>query len=404
MDYSYIAYSQENKLISGAVGASTERAAIDYLVKLGYRVLSLKAVRPFAPNWGKFFPSASKIKPDIIILFCREMATLIDSGVSVVTALELLQGQATNKTMQSVLGNVISDIRTGQRLSDAMSKHPAVFSSLFCRSLSVGEQSAELGIVLNQVADYMEKDLVAKKSMKSALAYPALISVVSLVVIGVLVQFVFPTFLGLYSALGADVPLMPRILLAIVAFLKAVMPYVLGVIVVSIIGIMIYIRKPSGRFMWDKLSLKLPLFGHIVLLRELSSCCRTMSLLFRCGLPLAEIMDVVIDSGGNTVMRKSLADIKKAVFKGEGLSKPMSRNPLFLPMMVEMVKVGEETGELDKTLMTVARNYDTEADAKTKAFIAVIQPALTLIIGGVVFFIVISMASIMYSIYGQVNV
>jgi type IV pilus assembly protein PilC len=128
-----------------------------------------------------------------------------------------------------------------------------------------------------------------------------------------------------------------------------------------------------------------------------------MSLLFSCGLPLAEVMDVVIDAGGNVVMKQALADIKRAVFKGEGLSVPMSKNHLFLPMMVEMVKVGEETGELDKTLMTVSHNYDTEADAKTRAMIAVIQPALTLVIGGVVFFIVIAMASIMYGIYGQFN-
>jgi type IV pilus assembly protein PilC len=404
MDYSYVAYTQENKIINGAVGASTERAASEYLVKQGYRVLSLKTVKPFAPDWSKFFPSASKVKPDMIVLFSREMATLIDSGVSVVTALELLQGQSTNQTMKTVLGTVISDIRSGHRLSDAMSKHSTIFSPLFCRSLSVGEQSAELSIVLNQVADYMEKDMVAKKGVKSALAYPIVISVISLAVIVLLVNFVFPTFLGLYSTLGAKVPLAPRILLAIIGVFKTIGPYLLGILVAGIIGVLIYIRRPSGRYMWDKLSLRLPLLGRVMLLRELSSCCRTMSLLFRCGLPLAEIMDVVIDSGGNVVMKQALADIKKAVFKGEGLSVPMSRNQLFLPMMVEMVKVGEETGELDKTLMTVARNYDTDAEARTRAMVGVIQPALTLVIGGVVFFIVIAMVSIMYGIYGQVNI
>jgi type IV pilus assembly protein PilC len=285
-----------------------------------------------------------------------------------------------------------------------MSKHSTIFSPLFCRSLSVGEQSAELSIVLNQVADYMEKDMVAKKGVKSALAYPIVISVISLAVIVLLVNFVFPTFLGLYSTLGAKVPLAPRILLAIIGVFKTIGPYLLGILVAGIIGVLIYIRRPSGRYMWDKLSLRLPLLGRVMLLRELSSCCRTMSLLFRCGLPLAEIMDVVIDSGGNVVMKQALADIKKAVFKGEGLSVPMSRNQLFLPMMVEMVKVGEETGELDKTLMTVARNYDTDAEARTRAMVGVIQPALTLVIGGVVFFIVIAMVSIMYGIYGQVNI
>ncbi|MBN1368032.1 MAG: type II secretion system F family protein [Dehalococcoidales bacterium] len=403
MDYSYVAYTEENKIINGAIGASTEKAASDYLVKQGYRVLSLKEKKPLSLSLGNFFSMGKKVKQDDIVLFAREMATLIDSGVSVVTALELLQGQATNEKMGSVLNTVISDIRSGQRLSDAMSKHNDVFSPLFCRSLSVGEQSAELSIVLNQIAEYMEKDSVAKKGIKGAMAYPLVISVVAIAVITVLVYGVFPTFLGLYSVLGAEVPLLPRILLGIVDVAKVIMPYLLGALVVGIIGIMVYIRKPSGRYMWDKLSLRFPLLGRIMLLRELSSCCRTMSLLFRCGLPLAEIMDVVIDAGGNTVIKGSLADIKKAVFKGEGLSKPMSRNPYFLPMMVEMVKVGEETGELDKTLMTVANNYDTDADGRTKAMIGIIQPAMTLIIGGVVFFIVVSMFSIMYSIYGQVQ-
>lgn len=404
MDYTYVAYTEDNKIINGAVGASTEKAASDYLVKQGYRVLSLKAKKPLSISMGKFFSTGSKVKQDAIILFAREMATLIDSGVSVVTALELLQGQATNDRMKKVLSTVISDIRSGQRLSDAMSKHNDVFTPLFCRSLSVGEQSAELSVVLNQVADYMEKDSVAKKGIKGALAYPLVIAVVAIVVIAVLVYGVFPTFLGLYSTLGAEVPLLPRILLGIVDVAKAALPYVLGVIVVGVIALMIYIRKPSGRLVWDKFSLRFPLLGRIMLLRELSTCCRTMSLLFRCGLPLAEIMDVVIDAGGNMAIKQSLADVKKAVFKGEGLSKPMSSNPYFLPMMVEMVKVGEETGELDKTLMTVAHNYDTDADGRTKAMIGVIQPAMTLVIGGVVFFIVIAMVSIMYSIYGQVQV
>ncbi len=404
MDYTYIAYTQENKLINGAVGASTEKAANDYLVKQGLKVLSLKEVKAFAPNWGKFLQTSGKVKADTIVLFAREMATLIDSGVSVVTALELLQGQSANKLMKSVLGTVISDIRSGQRLSDAMSKHPQVFSPLFCRSLSVGEQSAELSIVLNQIADFMEKDVVAKKSVKRAMAYPAVITVVSMVVVVILVNFVFPMFLGLYSTMGSKIPIAPRILLAIVDIVKAIGPYVIGVIIVGAIGIMIYIRKPSGRYAWDKISLKVPLLGRILLLRELSSCCRTMSLLFRCGLPLAEIMDVIIDAGGNVVVKQALADVKKSVFKGEGLSGPMSNNPVFLPMMVEMVKVGEETGELDKTLMTVARNYDTDADSLTRAMIAVIQPTLILVIGGIVFFVVIAMVSLMYSIYGQVQV
>jgi len=192
-------------------------------------------------------------------------------------------------------------------------------------------------------------------------------------------------------------------MLSIVDLVKMVGPYVLGVIVVVVIGTMIYIRKPAGRYKWDSLMLKLPMLGYIMLLQELASCCRTMSLLFHTGLALADVMDVLVDSAGNQVVAQGLTEVKSAVFKGEGLSGPMSKNPIFLPMMVEMVKVGEETGEMDSTLMAVAQSYDSESDSRMKAFIGVLQPTVTIIMSVVVFFIVLSMLSLMYSIYGQIQ-
>ena len=402
MEYSYIAYTKDNRVISGSVVAAGEYAAGEHLAKLGYSVLSLKKAKPFQIGLGKIFSSSSsKVKNETIVTFSRQMATLMNAGVNIVTSLELLEAQGTNKTFKSVLTAVISDLRKGVGLSDAMSLHPVVFSALYCRSLKVGEQTGDLSRVLNQIADYMEKGISAKKSVKGALGYPIFMLLVTLVVIFVLINFVFPTFIGLYKTMGAELPALTILMLMIVNLMKIVGPVLLGVIGVCAVGILIYTRKPQGRYNWDKFLLKIPKLGYIILLQELAISCRTISILFRSGLPLAEILDVLIDSSSNRVITKSWTDIKTSVFKGEGLSGPMARNPVFLPMMVEMIKVGEETGEMDTTMIAVAQNYDAEADNRTKAFIGVIQPAMTIIIGGVVFIVVLSMMSLMYSIYGQ---
>lgn len=404
MDYTFVAYSGENKIINGSIAATTERAANERLTKLGYRVMSLKVITPLNLNLGKLFKSKSQVKNDEVVIFTCQMATLLNAGVNIITALELIAAQTANPTLKSVLIKVIADIRTGQKLSDAMSHHPSVFTSLYCRSLAVGEQSGDMSRTLNQISDYQEKGIKARKGIKSALSYPAFIMVVALIVVCVLLNFVFPTFIGLYKTMGTKLPAITLIMLSAVEVLKIAGPVLIGVIIVGAIGVMLYIRKPEGRYKWDKLLLKIPLLGRIILLQELAINCRTMSLLFHSGLPLAEILDVLVDSSGNQVVTRAWSDIKTSVFKGEGLSGPMARNPVFLPMMVEMVKVGEETGEMDSTLMAVAQNYDADADGKTKAFVGVLQPAMTIAIGGVVFVIVLSMMSLMYSIYGQIKV
>ena len=176
----------------------------------------------------------------------------------------------------------------------------------------------------------------------------------------------------------------------------------LGVLII-VVAAAAYIRTPDGRYQFDKLALRIPLLGRINLLKQLSRCCRSISVLFSAGLPLTEIMPLVIEGAGNRVIIKALTDVQEAMLKGEGLSRPMSKNNVFLPMMVQMVKVGEETGNLDTTIMAVAQSYETEAQDKTDSMIKLIQPTMTLLIGGIVALIALSMMSAMYSIYGQLS-
>lgn len=402
MDFQYIGYTIDKKLVKGTLVAVNQDVATVALTRLGYQVLSLKPVTAFMPSWDKLFPSLFQIKPATIILFSRQLALLLESGTDIVTSLELLQVQVTNRSFKRVLGQVVSDLRAGNRLSVALSKHPDIFSPIYCRSLSVGEQTGGLETVLRRTADHMERDLTTKKKTKGALAYPAIVSIVAVIVVAVLVTFVLPSFINLYTSLGADVPLTTRLLLSLVNGLQSYGLYLLVILAIIVFVGAIYLRTPAGRYQKDKLALKLPLVGQVNLLNELTNCCRSMSLLFSSGLPLTEIMDIVIESTNNKAMAEALSDVQQDMVKGEGLSKPMAKNSLFLPMMVQMVRVGEETGTLDTNLDAVAQTYETESNDRTRSLIGFIQPALTLFISLVVAFIAISMLSAMYAIYGQI--
>ncbi len=365
----------------------------------GYQTINLKQFIPFF-SLDRLLESLSQVKPAEIILFYRNLALLLESGVDIVTSLELLRDQASNHALKRVLGEVISDLRGGNQFSSALGKHPGVFSPVYCQLLGVGEQSGGLETVLRQIADYMEKEAAATKEIKNALMYPIITAIVTIVVIGILVTFVLPGFGSLYSALGVDLPLPVRILTTIASEAQSNGLYLLLAVFIAAGSALIYIKTPAGRYKRDKLFLSLPVVGRVNHLGELARCCRSISLLFRAGLPLTEVMSMVIKGSGNRVMAKALIDVQQGMVKGEGLSRPMAKNKLFLPMMVQMVRVGEETGNLDTTLLAVARSYETEVEDRTRSLIALIQPAMTLIIGGVIGLLALSLTSAMYSIYG----
>ncbi|HUU65001.1 MAG TPA: type II secretion system F family protein [Dehalococcoidales bacterium] len=399
MVYQYVAYNENGEVVRGKLPASNEEAATDLLGYAGYKAISLKAQVPFL-NLDKLLVNLFRVKPSEIILFYRQLAILLESGTDIVASLELLQDQTANHTLKRVLGEVISDLRRGNQLSIALGKHPQVFSSIYCRLLSVGEQSGDLETVLKQVADYMEKEIANAKETKSALMYPAITSVVTIVVIGLLVTFVLPSFGNLYSTLGVDLPPLARALISLAGTIQSYWTYLL-LAILTVVGLaLIYLKTPGGQYKRDNLILRLPILGRVIHLSELARSCRSMSLLLRAGLPLTEAMPLVVQSGNNKVMAKAISYVQQDMIKGEGLSRPMAKNKIFLPLMVQMVRVGEETGNLDITLLSVALSYEAEAEDKTRTLIALIQPAMTLIIGLIIGLVAVTLTSAMYSLYG----
>jgi type IV pilus assembly protein PilC len=403
MEFQYIAYTSDRKLVKGKLSATDEEAAASLLNYGGYQLVSLKGVTPFF-NLGSIAGRFSRIKPREIIMFSRQLALLLESGTDIVTALELLQGQSTNRGLKVILGQVASDIRGGTSLSTALSKHPRAFPEIYHRTLAAGEQGGNLEVVLRQMADYMERSVLTEKKVKGALKYPLGLAVVAVVVVAILVVFVMPTFIDLYGAFGVDLPTPTRILLDAASWLLDYGLFIILAMFAAIVMGYLYIRTPAGRYQFDKLMLTLPVIGRINVLTELARCCRTMALLFRVGLPLPEIMSMVIHGSNNKAMVEALTEVQQELIRGQGLSKPMSKNSLFLPLMVQMVGVGEETGNLDNTLTTVAQSYEVEADDRTSSAVGLIQPAMIIGIAVLIGFIAVALMSAMYSIYGEINV
>jgi type IV pilus assembly protein PilC len=400
MIYQYIACSETGEILKGRITADDEEAINQMLSFAGYRLINLRPYVPFF-SVGKLMSQLFPIKQNDIILLFRQLALLLESGISILTALELLREQISKQSLKKVISEIIADIRGGNQLSVAMSRHPEIFTPMNCRTLSIGEQSGNMETMLRQVADYMEKEMSTRKGIKGALMYPVIAGVITIGVVAILMFFVLPKFADLYGSLGAKLPALTQIMMNVAEIMRKYILHIFLGIVIVVLAFIAYIRTADGKYKLDVLMLKLPHLGKVNLLNELSRCCRSISLLFSAGLPLTDIMPLVVQGSNNRVVSQALYNVQTEMLKGEGLAKPMAKNPVFLPMMVQMVKVGEETGSLDATLLAVAQNFETEAAEKTKTLIGLIPPVMTLIIAGFVGLIAISMVSAMYSIYGQ---
>jgi len=399
MDFAYTAYTEDKKLVKGKVSAHSEEAATELLGYGGYRVISLKTSVPFIDK-EKLLSRFTRIKAQEIVMFSRQLALLLESGTDIATSLDLLQDQTDNETFSHIIGEVASDIRSGTSLAMALSKHPRAFSSMYYRAVAAGEHGGKLEVVLRQMASHIEHSITTEKQIRNALTYPFIVILVAVIVVIVLVTFVLPAFTKMYSEFGVELPAITRSLIAITDWASQYGVFLIIGILVAVFALVFYIRTPGGKHWWDGTVLKLPVLGRIVHLGELGRCCRTMSLLIRIGLPLPEVMGMTIYNSNNKVVADNLTGVQQELIRGEGLSRPMGKRSLFLPLMTQMVRVGEETGNLDNTLDTVADSFEMESSEKTRGAVALIQPVMTIIIGLLVGYVVLAMVSAMYSIYG----
>ncbi len=398
--YRYEATIGQRQTVKGTIKAINEIEAERLLVQQGYHPIN---VEPVPSMWSleEALPTLFRVKPQDVIVFSRQLATLLKSGFSLLPALEIIRGQATTaRTFKKTLESVIDDLRGGNSFSQAISKHPKAFSEIYSRTMAVGESTGNLETVLNQMADYMERAGATTKKMKGALTYPLIVLGVGVLVCVVLMVVVFPQLTSVFSSMNVALPLPTRILMGVSRFLTTYPLYfvIAGAILAAIALWMA--KQPSGRRLLDRIRLTAPLIGIPTLMGELARFSRTMSVLITAGLSLQEIMEIVPHSTNNLVIRDALDRVNQGLILGEGLSEPMSRIDLFPPLLVQMVAVGEESNTLDFTMGVVADFYEVTAAEKTSTMVGMLGPISTIAIALIVGLIAISVLMPMYTLIG----
>jgi type IV pilus assembly protein PilC len=334
-----------------------------------------------------------------VIIFSRQLATLLKSGISLLPSLEILSGQVTSsRAFKKVMEAVVNDLRSGGSFSQSITKQPKAFNEIYCRTIAVGEQTGNMEIVLNQMADYLEKQGEATKKAGKALSYPMMIMGVGVVVIIILMTVVMPQMLNMFMSMGVELPLPTRILIAVSEFMSTYPLYLLIGAVFIVAAILWLVKQPRGRRFLDRVTLSFPLIGPPTLYGELGRFARTMSMLVQAGLSLQEIMQLVPQSSNNRYIRDALNQVNEGLILGEGLSEPMSRIDIFPPLLIQMVAVGEESNTLDFAMGVVADFYEVTAEEKTDALVSMIGPISTIGIALFVGFIAIAILMPMYTL------
>lgn len=398
--FKYEALNSAGETIAGVESAQTAGA-----VRLGLmnRQLQPLSVTP-KTSILQFEISQKRVPREVIMQFSRQLSVFISAGIPILEALEIILEETTDKTFRKALESMLESLQAGDTFATAAAAHPEAFPQFFVGILSSAELTGQLDVVLNQLADYLQRDADARSRLTSALVYPAIVLAMSAVTVTVLAVFVLPRFKTFFATLHAKLPLPTRMLLAATNFVGSYWWEILLGIALIVGGGIATWRSPKGRMRLDAIILKLPLFGDMAQHAILERICRILSSMIAAGVALPEAMTVTADATNNAVYRRGLIEIREEMLEGQGLAAPLARSGLFPSAARQIFRVGEETGTLDEQLRIAAGFYDRELDTRIKRFTSLFEPMVIIVMGVIVGFVAIALVSAMYGIYKQVNV
>jgi type IV pilus assembly protein PilC len=397
--FAYRVRTKEGRVVSGKMEADGEAAVATRLRGQGLIPIQIsKEAKLNTKTEINIIPKKVKLKD--VAIFARQFATMIDSGLSLLRALNILAEQTENPTLAKAISAVRDDVERGSSLSAAMSKHPKSFANLFVSMVRAGESGGQLDTVLLKVAENYEADYKLRAKVKSAMTYPVVVAGISVLLVAVMLLFVVPTFAEMFSQLGGELPLPTKVLLIMSQQAKILVP----LFIVSLVGGIVAYKKTRAsnanlRLKYDTIKLKIPVFGDLFQKVAVSRFARTLALLLRSGVPVLQALDIVADTTGNEVLSRAAGAVKDSVRGGESMSAPLGKHAVFPPMVVQMIAVGEDTGALDAMLDKIADFYDQEVEATTEALTSLIEPMMIAILGGIVGSMIVALYMPMFSIF-----
>ena len=401
--YAYRVRTKEGRVLEGKMEADGEAAVANRLRQQGMTPISIaKDAKVSMKMQISIFPKKVKLKD--IAIFSRQFSTMISSGLSLLRTLSILSEQTENPTLQKAIAQIRDDVERGSSLSASMSKHPKMFPILYTAMVRAGEEGGQLETVLNRLADGFEADYKLRQKIKAAMTYPIVVAGIAGLLLTAMLLFIVPNFAGMFEGLGGELPLPTAILVALSAKAKFIIP---AVVLAMIAGTIIYkrLRRSNANFRYraDKLKLKIPIFGDLFTKVGVSRFTRTLALLLRAGVPVLQALDIVADTTGNEVLSRAALDVKEAVRGGESMSGPLTNNPVFPAMVVQMIAVGEDTGALDSMLDKIADFYDQEVESTTESLTALLEPIMIAVLGAIVGGMVIALYMPMFKIFDLIG-
>ncbi|MFA5118155.1 MAG: type II secretion system F family protein [Candidatus Omnitrophota bacterium] len=387
--YIYTAKSRPGETIQDSIEAETEEDAINKITQLGYFPVSIQNSAPRLQKSG--FRRLLKISDKNIALFTVQLASLLESGVTILNSLTIVSNQTADAYFKSVLQDIAHKIRNGKSLSESFAEYPGLFAPLYISMIHSGEVSGAVEPSLKRLAEFMEKEEEFKSSLWAALTYPFFLLAVSIITVLVLLGFVIPRLVSMFSDMGQVLPLPTQILVNFSAFLRNYW-LIIGLILITMVFIIrqLYL-KPEGRLIFDRFKIHMPGLGTIILKTEISRFVRTLSLLISGGIPIVYALDVTTASIQNVLLKKEVLTFKEKLSHGTSLSQCLKDSRLFPALVTNIVNTGEESGNLEKALLRIAIDYEKEVDRVIKTLTRLLEPVIILIMGLVVGFIVISM-------------
>ena len=339
------------------------------------------------------FPSFGnkKIETKDLVVFTRQFATMIDSGLPLVQCLEILSGQQENKTFKEILFKVKESVESGSTFADALARHPKAFDQLYVNLVAAGEVGGILDTILNRLAAYIEKAMKLKKQVKGAMVYPATILSIAVIVVGVILVFVIPTFAKMFADFGSELPAPTRIVIALSNFMKKYIVVMIAAFIAIKYAIGKYYATPKGRKVIDRLALKAPIAGPLIRKVAVAKFTRTLGTMISSGVPIMDGLEIVAKTAGNKIVEEAIYGVRQAISEGKTMAEPLASCGVFPPMVVQMISVGEATGAMDTMLNKIADFYDDEVDDAVSALTSMMEPLLMVVLGTTVGGLVVAM-------------
>lgn len=389
--YKWTGKTLRSGIKSGEITADSKEDVASSLRKQGIIPTSINEKKGLSFNMS-LGQKKAKVSDKDLVVFTRQFATMFTAGIPIVQGLNIMGSQIENKAFGLIINQVRTDVETGTTLADALKKHPKIFDDLYANLVAAGEAGGVLDAVLMRLATYIEKAMKLKKKVKGAMIYPSIVISVAVLVVAIIMIFVIPVFSKIFGEMGVPLPAPTRLVIGMSNFLGGIGGLVvLASLVAAIFGIINYRKTENGRRVTDRLLLDVPILGDVLRKVAVSRFTRTLGTLIGSGVPILDSLEICARSSGNKIIEAVIFDVKKEVASGKTVSEPLMKSPLFPPMVVQMIHVGESTGALDQMLTKIADFYDDEVDNSVANLTTMLEPIIMVFLGVVIGFIVVAL-------------